>query len=69
MMVKLSREEVAAACDAWMRGTGYQGYKERSTSDKRPIAVDLRQTITCKHTRGGAECVITSRDSDTNTTS
>lgn len=64
MMIKLQKEEVAAACEAWLRGTGYKGSQERSTSDNRPVAIDLRENIVCKHTRGGVECIITSRDSD-----
>ncbi len=60
-MIKLTKEEVSAACEAWLRGTGHQGYKERSTTDKRPLAIDLRQDVKCKHTRSGAECRITEK--------
>ncbi len=62
MMVKLTKEEVEEACVAWLRGTGYTSCNERTTSSKRPVAVDLRQDIICKHTQVGAECVITSRE-------
>lgn len=64
MMIKLRKKEIELACEAWLRGRGYKGSQERNTSDDRPVAIDLREGIICKHTRSGADCIITTRDTD-----
>ncbi len=57
-MIKLTKEEVAEACSYWLRATGYDREKARTTSLVTPIAVDKNFQIICFHTRGGAECAI-----------
>lgn len=58
MMIKMTKEEVATACAHWLKGKDYINNSRQTTGSLR-IAIHEETEITCKHTRGGAECTVT----------
>ncbi len=61
MMIKTTPAEVEKACEFWLRSLEHRYHENkdrRETTVARPVAIDGTLSITCKHTRGGVECVV-----------
>lgn len=55
--MQLSKEEVERIIEEWCRAVSYSD-KERHTTKRFPLAIDMTRKVIVKHTRGGATVVV-----------
>lgn len=57
MMIKLSKEEVEAACAHWLKAKEYIDPCRQTTPSLR-VAIHTGTEVVCKLTRSGVECTV-----------